>query len=110
MRLPMVESIGSRVKYVNRRPSVRLVYFYPKNHIIQEDKVEGLHTLAADANKYYADEMQRHGFGRKTFAVETDADGVPIVHVIRGRFSENYYRHTQQYPRGAYKAKSEKSR
>ena len=107
MQPPIVESVGSRVKDVNRRPSVRLVYFHPKNHLIQQDKVETLRALAADANKYYADEMQRHGFGRKTFAVETDADGVPIVHVIRGRFSENYYRPTGKHHRGVYTARGE---
>ena len=107
IQLPTIDDFRSRVEDVDRRPSIRLVYFHPRNYPIQEDKVEALRTLTVGANNYYVNEMLRHGFGRKTFAVETDAEGVPIVHVIRGRFSENYYRHAQQYPRGAYKAKDE---
>ena len=98
---------GTGVVNVNHRPCVRLVYFYPKDQSLKQDKVETLRRLTADANKRYADEMQQHGFGRKTFAVETDRDGVPVVHIIRGRFSENHYRPTGRHHRGVYTARAE---
>lgn len=107
IQLPTIDDFRSRVEDVDRRPSVRLVYFHPRNYRVKQDKVEVLRTLTVDANKYYADEMLRHGFGRKTFAVETDADGSPIVHVIRGRFSENHYRPTGKHHRGVYTARAE---
>ena len=98
---------GTGVINVNRRPCVRLVYFRPKNQPIKQDDVERLRTLAADANRYYADEMQRHGFGRKTFAIETDADSVPIVHIVEGLFREEHYRPDGKHRRGVVKAKDE---
>ena len=98
---------GSGVQDITRRPCVRLVYFRPRDYPIKPEIPETLRTLVVDANKYYADEMQRHGFGRKTFAVETDADGVPVVHVIRGKFNENHYRTTKRLGVGAKMARNE---
>ena len=35
--------------------------------------------------------METHGFGRKTFQIETDANGNAVVHRIVGRFSNAHY-------------------
>ena len=105
--VPAVIAGSAAVEDVSHRPSVRLVYFRPKNYPARQGAAELLRTLIADANRYYADEMQRHGFGRKTFAVETDSNGVPVVHSIIGRFEEGYYRSYERHNRGVYKAKEE---
>lgn len=105
--VPTVIAGSAAVEDVSHRPSVRLVYFRPKNYPARQGAVTSLRTLIADANRYYADEMQRHGFGRKTFAVETDSNGVPVVHSIVGRFEEGYYRHDEKHSRGVYKAREE---
>ena len=43
--------------------------------------------------------MEHHGFGRKTFNIETDANGTPVVHRLNGKFNENYYnKHDQKNP------------
>ena len=34
---------------------------------------------------------KRHGFGGKTFTLETDKDGEPVVHRVNGKFKEVYY-------------------
>ena len=34
--------------------------------------------------QFYADEMERHGFGRLTFSLETEADELLKIHVVRG--------------------------
>ena len=73
------------------QPSVRLVYFLPNDRPARPDRVVALRQLIKDAQQFYADEMQRHGFGRKTFTVETDKDGEPVVHHVHGQFNENYY-------------------
>ena len=73
------------------QPSVRLVYFLPNDRPARPDRIEALRQLIKDAQEFYADEMQRHGYGRKTFRVETDTDGEPLVHRFAGRFNENYY-------------------
>ena len=73
------------------QPSVRLVYFLPNDRPARPDRVSALRQLIKDAQQFYADEMQRHGFGRKTFTIETDEDGEPLVHRVDGRFNEDYY-------------------
>ena len=73
------------------QPSVRLVYFLPNDRPARQERVAALQELIKDAQEFYADEMERHGFGRKTFRVETDRSGEPIVHRFKGRFNERHY-------------------
>ena len=73
------------------QPSVRLVYFLPNDRPARPDRVSALRQLIKDAQQFYADEMQRHGFGRKTFTIETDEGGEPVVHRVNGNSKEEYY-------------------
>ena len=70
---------------------VRLVYFLPDDRPLRPKRVTAFRQLIKDTQQFFADEMQRHGFGRKTFTVETDKDGEPVVHHIDGKFPEEYY-------------------
>ena len=78
-------------RVVNTNGLVRLVYFVPNDRRPRPNRVEALRQLIKDAQQFFADEMDRHGFGRKTFKVETDATGTVVVHQIDGRFSNDYY-------------------
>ena len=49
-------------------------------------------SLIKDVQQFYANQMEAHGFGRKTFQIETDAQGKAIVHHVKGRFNHTYYR------------------
>ena len=73
--------------------TVRLVYFVPKGSKPQTDIKSKLNARIKDAQQFFASEMDRHGFGRKTFQIETDATGNVIVHRVNGRFADNYYQH-----------------
>ena len=72
-------------------PSVRLVYFLPNDRPARPDRIEAIRQLIKDTQEFYADEMERHGYDRKTFRVETDRSGEPIVHRFNGRFNERHY-------------------
>ena len=48
-------------------------------------------TLIRDVQQFYANEMERHGFGRKTFTFETDVNGKAVVHHVDGQFTDSYY-------------------
>ena len=73
------------------QPSVRLIYFLPNDRPARPDRIEALRQLIKDTQEFYADEMERHGFGRKTFRVETDKDGEPLVHHVDGKFTDVHY-------------------
>ena len=70
---------------------VRLIYFLPNDRPARPERVSALRQLIKDVQQFYADQMERHGFGRKTFTVETDKNGEPVVHHIDGKFPEAHY-------------------
>ncbi|MXY99117.1 T9SS type A sorting domain-containing protein [Candidatus Poribacteria bacterium] len=75
---------------------VRIIYFVPRDRSPQPDMRTKLNRLIRDVQNFYADEMERNGFGRKTFTFETDEDEETLVYQIDGRFNDRYY-HTQTY-------------
>ena len=86
-----VQNIESYVQTLQQRETVRLIYFLPINRSAQQDIDTKLDTLIKDVQQFYAEQMQNHGFGRKTFSFETDATGKAVVHHVNGRFSDAYY-------------------
>ena len=73
------------------RPVVRLIYFLPRDHAPQSDIDVKMDRLIKDVQRTYAGIMEGHGFGRKTFRLETDASGNAVVHHIKGRFTDEHY-------------------
>ena len=70
---------------------VKLIYFLPSDRPPQPDIPEKLEQLMQDVQKFFADEMERHGFGRKTFSVERNVDGSAKVYLFEGRTTADYY-------------------
>ena len=73
--------------------TVHTIYFKPtdadaldKPHL--EDEIADIVLSAQD---WYADEMDRNGFGAKTFDLETDRTGKAIVHIVNGRHNSAHY-------------------
>ncbi len=75
----------------NERPMVRLAYFYPKDVDPHDDIDSGMDALIKKVQQYFAEQMDRHGYGRKTFTFESDADGKAIVYQIPGKHDTVYY-------------------
>ena len=71
---------------------VRAIYFIPKDREPDPNMYKGFDTLVKDVQQFYADQMEAHGFGRKTFTLETDESGKILVHRVKGEFDEAYYR------------------
>ena len=71
--------------------TVRVTYFYPNDYQPIPQIDEALDTSLRKVQQFYADEMERHGFGRKTFRLETDENGKLRVHHFRGRFATAHY-------------------
>ncbi len=70
---------------------VRLVYFLPNDRPARPERVAAFREMIKETQQFFADEMQSHGFGRKTFSVETDKTGDAVVHRIDGKFPEEHY-------------------
>ena len=70
---------------------VRIIYFLPRNRSMQPDIWNKLDTLIRDVQSFYADQMARNGFGRKTFTFETDENGDTLIYRVDGQFTDWHY-------------------
>ena len=70
---------------------VRLIYFLPSDRQPHKDIDTQLNTSIKAVQQFYANEMEHHGFGRKTFRFETDANGKARVHHVKGQFPTVHY-------------------
>ena len=70
---------------------VRIVYFLPRDRSIQPGIWRKLDTLIRDVQRFYADQMEINGFGRKTFTYETDEKAEMLVYRVDGQFNDRYY-------------------
>ena len=68
---------------------VRAIYFYPNDIEPHPDIDATLDYFIKDYQKLFADKMEFHGYGRKTFRFEDD--GNVMVHKIKGNFNDAYY-------------------
>ena len=73
------------------RPIVQVVYFRSSDVPPRPNVDAIIDGIIKRAQRFYADAMERHGFGRKTFQIETDTDGNTIVHHVVGKFTLAYY-------------------
>ena len=76
--------------------TVRLIYFLPKDRTPQQDIDAKMDELMKNVQLSYEEMMEYHGFGRRTFALETDATGKAVVHHVKGKFNDEYY-HTDTF-------------
>src|SRR5689334_3571864 len=72
-RSARIEALESRQLLSVTLPdhAVRIAYLIPSGRTPQRDAVATLRTSIKWYQDWFADQMERNGFGRKTFAVET---------------------------------------
>ena len=71
--------------------TVRMIYFLPNDRPFQQAVVDSMKVTIRQIQTFYAKQMEAHGYGRKTFRFETDAQGEPIVHRVDGRNPDSQY-------------------
>ena len=65
-----------------RNNFVRLIYYLPEAGEPSPDITQKLDKTIRKVQGIYADEMERHGFGRKTFRFETDQNGKAKIYFM----------------------------
>ena len=71
--------------------TVRLIYFLPNDRPYRADVVQQMKDEIHRVQTFYAEQMEQHGFGRKTFTFEAGATGQAMVHRVDGQFTDSYY-------------------
>ncbi len=75
---------------------VRIIYFLPRDRSMQPNIWNKLNTLIRDVQRFYADQMERNGFGRKTFTFETDENRETLIYRVDGQYRDWHY-HTETH-------------
>ena len=75
---------------------VKELYFRPNDRPAKKNINDDIDKLMKHAQKFYANNMENHGFGRKTFELETDKNGKTIVHHIIGDDNYEFYKKDEQ--------------
>jgi len=74
------------------RHCVHALYVVPSNRVVQANAISEIQRGIMFSHDWYRDQMQRDGFGPKTFTYETEADGVtPRVHILNAPGTDAYY-------------------
>ncbi len=73
------------------KDTVQIIYFLPSDRAAQPDIPEKLDTLIKKVQQFYADQMEHHGFKRKTFTFEKNEDGSVKVYLVEGQYTDAYY-------------------
>jgi len=71
--------------------TVRLIYFLPNDQPYRADVVQRMKDEIREVQIFFAEQMGAHGYGNKTFRVETDSQGEPKVHRVDGQYPDNHY-------------------
>ena len=71
--------------------TVRTIYFTPNDRSYNSQAVAQIKKDLRKAQAFFAEQMQAHGYGNKTFRFETDAQGEPLVHRVDGQRPESHY-------------------
>lgn len=70
---------------------IKAIYFVPKNRVFKGHIPQKLSDQIKRTQKFYADQMEFHGYGRMTFEFEKDVKNNPVVHQVIGKFDDSYY-------------------
>ena len=74
--------------------TVRLIYFLPNDWPYRAEVVDSMKAVIVRSQSFYREQMQSHGYGERTFAIETDAGSRPLVHRVDGRHPFSHYDNT----------------
>lgn len=70
--------------------TVRTIYIVPKDRPFRQEVVDSLKTIMLRVQRFYAEQMEALGHGNRTFNLETDSAGNPIVHRINSAYNDSH--------------------
>ena len=82
----IIPSINAEPKFI-----VRTIHFQPTD---APPLKRNLAEMMLNVQNLYRDAMTDHGYGTKTFRLENDNTGQPIIHKLKGKHLTNHYRPT----------------
>ena len=105
VHIPAIQANGTEVAFDPFKPIhlprvpwlVSLIYFRPSDIPVRPNVDAEIDALIKKAQRFFANQLELHGFGRKTFQFETDAHGNAVVHHVNGKFPRMHYVNNGKY-------------
>ena len=90
---PGIHAAGKRLADLNvgEPRTVRLFYFLPNDRTYRLAVVQRMKDEILRIQELYGKQMEAHGFGYRTFRIETDDHGDPLVHRVDGQHPDIHY-------------------
>ena len=76
---------------------VRMIYFLPNDRSYNADVVQQMKDDLDTTQKFFAEQMSAHGYGKITFTVETDSQGEPKVYRVDADRPHDHYLDNLQF-------------
>ena len=73
------------------KDTVQIIYFLPSDRTAQPNIPEKLDKLIKEVQQFYAEQMEHHGFKRKTFTFAKNEDGSAKIYLVEGQYTDAYY-------------------
>ena len=96
--VPALQSRGVTVEFedtthlnTGEPRTVRIIYFLPNDRPYRADVEQRAKDHVRKSQIFFAEQMRAHGYGNKTFRVETDSEGEPMVHRVAGQYPNSHY-------------------
>ena len=70
---------------------MRLFYFLPNDRRLRLHVVQRIRDEMRRVQAFFGEQMEAHGFGYRTFRLETDDEGDPVVHRVDGQYPDSHY-------------------
>ena len=86
-----VEFDNTKNLNVGEPRTVRMIYFLPNDRPYRADVVQKMKDEIRTVQNFFADQMGAHGYGNKTFRLETDSQGALLVHRVDGQYPDSHY-------------------
>ena len=74
--------------------TVRMIYFLPNDRPYRPEVVQETKDMIRTVQNFFAEQMQAHGYGKKTFRFETEGKGEPRVNRVNGKHPFRHYDNT----------------
>ncbi len=71
--------------------TVRMFYFLPSDRRLRVHVVQRIRDEMDSVQVWYGRQMEAHGFGYRTFRLERDDEGDPVVHRVDGQYPDSHY-------------------
>ncbi|MCY4553547.1 MAG: T9SS type A sorting domain-containing protein [Candidatus Poribacteria bacterium] len=92
----ILEHEGAENLSVGVPRTLRLIYFHPNDLPFHQEVVDSMKTVIRHTQTFFAEQMLSHGYAGTTFHFETDEQGEPLIHRVKGQYPDNRYTWTDE--------------